>query len=629
MNIKPICELKGFQFKIPRYQRGYRWDSQQLEMLLNDLDTFIKQTHNTQSKIQPFYCLQPMVIVSKGEDNLKRPIYEVVDGQQRLTTLYLLIYYLQNGRKNRNYFDLYFDGREAQQDFIEKSLFADEGDKSFMDNIDNFYLRKAFDSIVKWFKKNYSEPTYGDEEPEIYDSVISDFKNLLCDENAYKNQHKPYAAVIWYKITEEAALTSFSNLNYGKIPLTSTDIIKALLLQKDCYGDDRNKENAARQRAAEWEHLSVVLSNHELKGMIGEESINLIDVIMDLVADDIKNAKKYINLNRKKTNYSEDLFNYLVINRYLNEALDRSEATKEVWDKVRKYANYLTNWFEHRKWYHFIGLYSLVSNKKDQNLIKEVINFQKGRNKKEFVEKLRTEIGKIIKVNFEEIPGKPTGLNHPELRYGNNKAENKMRDILKAFNVYLVEEETDDIQRFPFDKFRKQNPTSLEHIHPKSVDDGNYSDIKAWYQASKIFMTNDEINELKIFLEKESTFKDNIFRVQELVRHIEPRFNEELVSYVKDEKKVIQSNDIHHIKNMALIDKDTNAKLQYNHLDKKRSLLIESQGKGIFVPLGTQLVFSKHFSAGTPDSMKYWLHDDREAYFEKLNLVYNYFTKGI
>lgn len=629
MNIKPICELKGSQFKIPRYQRGFRWDAQQIEMLLNDLNTFIKQAHAHQYKVLPFYCLQPVVVVSKGVDNLDRSIYEVVDGQQRLTTLYLIIYYLKKGRKNRNYFDLYFEGRETQQNFIERSLFAHQEDKSFMDNIDDFYLRKAYDTIVKWFIKNYSETTFGDEEPEIYDSAISDFKNLLCDENAYQNQHKPYVAVIWYKITEEVALTSFSNLNYGKIPLTATEIIKALLLQKDCYGEDKNKENEACQRAAEWQQLSNVLSNPELKGMIGEESINLLDVIMDLVADDIKKWKKYVNLNRKKTNYSEDLFNYLVINRYLNEADDRSEAAKEVWDMVKKYANYLTNWFDHRKWYHFIGLYSLVSNKKNKVLIEEIINFQKGRNKKEFAEKLRMEIGKIIKVNFKEIPSQPTGLNHPELRYGNNKAENKMRDILKAFNVYLVEEETDGVQRFTFDKFRDQNPTSLEHIHPKSVDDGNYSDIMAWYKASKIFMTNDEIKELMTLLEKESTFKDNIFRVQELVKQIEPRFKEGLVSYVKDEKKVIQSNDVHHIKNMALIDKDTNAKLQYNLMDKKRALLIESQNNGVFIPLGTQLVFSKHFTAGTPDSMKYWLHDDREAYYDKLNSVYNYFIKGV
>ncbi|PZQ38826.1 MAG: hypothetical protein DI560_15960 [Pseudomonas putida] len=87
--LKPIYELltddagNPTQFWIPAYQRGYRWKPLQVTQLLEDIREF-SQRRNPQP--DDFYCLQPLVIKANEHGTL-----EVVDGQQRLTTLLLIL----------------------------------------------------------------------------------------------------------------------------------------------------------------------------------------------------------------------------------------------------------------------------------------------------------------------------------------------------------------------------------------------------------------------------------------------------------------------------------------------------------------------------------------------------------
>lgn len=88
VELKTLSELSQYSFYIPAYQRGYRWTKQEVKDLLNDINEFIpKEIDGSDEKT--WYCLQPVVVKQK-EDG----IYEVIDGQQRLTTAYLILYYL-------------------------------------------------------------------------------------------------------------------------------------------------------------------------------------------------------------------------------------------------------------------------------------------------------------------------------------------------------------------------------------------------------------------------------------------------------------------------------------------------------------------------------------------------------
>ena len=83
ISLKSIVDFKNgnINFFIPSYQRGYRWKSRQVSQLIDDIDSF-SPTEST-----PFYFLQALAVAKDIENNR----VNVVDGQQRLTTLKLIL----------------------------------------------------------------------------------------------------------------------------------------------------------------------------------------------------------------------------------------------------------------------------------------------------------------------------------------------------------------------------------------------------------------------------------------------------------------------------------------------------------------------------------------------------------
>ncbi len=99
--LKSVYDLLDKNYFIPSYQRGYRWGKRQIQDLLEDLYNFACDKDKTDGS---FYCLQPIVVKkcdkdTKDSNNLQSELdnnewYEVIDGQQRLTSIYLLLKYL-------------------------------------------------------------------------------------------------------------------------------------------------------------------------------------------------------------------------------------------------------------------------------------------------------------------------------------------------------------------------------------------------------------------------------------------------------------------------------------------------------------------------------------------------------
>ena len=94
IELKSVKELLGMKFFIPSYQRGYRWTDQQVKDLLNDLWEFARQKNADYN----FYCVQPLVVRQMSVEEKKANHiaedelwYEVIDGQQRLTTMYIIL----------------------------------------------------------------------------------------------------------------------------------------------------------------------------------------------------------------------------------------------------------------------------------------------------------------------------------------------------------------------------------------------------------------------------------------------------------------------------------------------------------------------------------------------------------
>ena len=126
VELKTVNDILGMNFFIPSYQRGYRWETQQVIDLLEDINSFSQKT----LRYEEIYCIQPLVVTQRDEDVLekcKRPeatlddirryikgSWSVVDGQQRLTTIYLILKALNV----EELFKIQYSTRKESEEFL-------------------------------------------------------------------------------------------------------------------------------------------------------------------------------------------------------------------------------------------------------------------------------------------------------------------------------------------------------------------------------------------------------------------------------------------------------------------------------------------------------------------------------
>lgn len=161
--LKTIEKILNANFFIPAYQRGYRWDPQQVEDLLNDIFEFTPKEIKD-SEEMTWYCLQPLVVkecdtltLSKHNLDTTKKWYEVIDGQQRLTTVYLVVHYINEMLKGREKIPeptIKYQTRPKSEDFLKNLCVSGDNDEVLVneENIDFFHMSRAYKRIRDWFK---------------------------------------------------------------------------------------------------------------------------------------------------------------------------------------------------------------------------------------------------------------------------------------------------------------------------------------------------------------------------------------------------------------------------------------------------------------------------------------------
>jgi uncharacterized protein with ParB-like and HNH nuclease domain len=120
VNIRQIRD-KGLVFYVPAYQRGYRWRSDEIEVLIDDLIRFMDEEDAKAKDARcPFYCMQAVIVKNcDAEHNL-----EVIDGQQRLTTILILLQALFTVKECRSMQKDFVRNDIKKEDWLEKKLFT-------------------------------------------------------------------------------------------------------------------------------------------------------------------------------------------------------------------------------------------------------------------------------------------------------------------------------------------------------------------------------------------------------------------------------------------------------------------------------------------------------------------------
>lgn len=659
LEIKHVADLMGMHFRIPSYQRGYRWERKHIVRLLDDLLEYsnnlkeaIKKDRGTSTRINEdsmgFFCLQPLAITPidiNGET-----IYDVIDGQQRLTTIFLILHYFINN--NRNNFP--YDGDEKLDDKmylltyeIQRNSSINEivtGEKAgWQNHIDSYFIFKGYKIIEEWFKShtNAAQSLHKLLLPSDYDAAQPNENDKALHDVRF----------IWYEVTSSPdssqssinSIAIFNNLNYGKIGLNACELIKALLFQCDTYdiGKHEIAKKDALSRSTKWSLMEDELQDKNFWGMLSpnEDSELHLELILKFVAEDIDKAMRYSEdkkLDKKDSEWIFNIFNYAICDNDFkdyahtkqNNITDLLSRIEYIWNEILKVYGVLSNWYNNRELYHKIGLLIYLLSKKEKQLdvFRELYKKYKDSTKTTFDKYLSQQIGEHVKITSKkEIPGEKAKINKTleELRYIEPDDYNDIRRILLLHNVQLTIENSSEKSRFPFYEAPKLN--SLEHIHPQhlDLDEIKFDDLKKWFDTRKAILKKINKTDLKKAIkELEENLKDENTYISNKSQCIADL---DIMDQYFDELAHIDPDTLHSLKNMALVDTPTNSALSNNLIDKKRQILKDLQ-KEHYIPIGTWNAFNKFYSDDVGD-LKYWRESDRDAYFADVKRVYELYIK--
>lgn len=552
LETKLVGQIEG-EFFIPSYQRGYRWRREEVLRLLEDI--YANETRN--------YCLQPVVVKKDGNR------YELVDGQQRLTTLYLIYRYMHaasNGFMDEPGFSITYGTRPESKHFLQSIDLARKEE-----NIDFWFMCEAYVTIEQWF-------------------MAHEKKSTLTNINKYFDEN---VKIIWYEVDQsEDTISLFTRLNIGKIPLTSAELVKAMFLS-GASGMGREKQE---EISLQWDNIEKDLQNNALWFFLANYGRTGCQTRIDLI----------LNLISGKPDADKDpyyTFFYFV-------GLAREMDLDSIWRNIQHTFLMLKDWFENHEMYHKIG-YLIAS---ETASLQSLFHLAENRTKKQFLTELDNEIRKSITIDD----------NYGDLSYENPTGYRYISRLLLLFNVESVQQQGEQTQWFPFNVFKSQNrgKWSLEHIHAQQSEGLRTQDL--WKEWLRLHLPS---------VETVGGSGELLSAMREAVSS--PKLDR--IEFEEIQEKVIgllsvQGNTeyLHSIANLALLNTSDNAALNNSTFDVKRNEIIRMDKQGQYIPFCTRMVFLKYYTQSEDNQLHFWGQADRIAYVKAINTVLkNYLNQDI
>ena len=605
IELKSVSELLGMKFFIPSYQRGYRWTEQQVKDLLNDIWEF------SQKQKSEFYCLQPLVVKRKDDDllssikaatsieeveTLLKGSWEVIDGQQRLTTIFIILSEL----KEKVVYSLEFETRNDSKDFL-KNIVEDKKDG----NIDYFHICQSKHIVSSWF---------GNKEEKK-----SKFKNVLLYNVRF----------IWYESVDEDPIKVFTRLNIGKISLTNAELIKALFLNRSNFGEKDSEHLKLRQQeiASEWDYIEYTLQNDEFWLFLHEKGYDRptrIDFIFDLICEQ-KTLGTFHNIGTDDYKTFRYFYEYFKQNEEVQDSKQNAKQKTKIdicWSKVKDYFQTFKEWFDDLELYHYIG-YLVEYNYSLSGLVSE---WHCSKNKDSFVNYLKAEIKKKIegcpRLDFQyKEDGNDKGRCKPILLFQNiqtviNQNKNNLSNEDYKLGVFY---------KFPFHLYKLEN-WDVEHINSNTTNDEEDADTQnEWLLNVYLSADDDTQQKIRSYFESSNDKKEKLF--EEIKKKISqneewtPVEKNRIWNYTLLDSSTNRSygNAIFSGKRRVIIGKDKGLSIAIPKIGKDGKLQLgeEKKAKSSFVPPCTKQVFMKYYSAIMTDA-NYWTKIDAEGYMNDI-----------
>lgn len=618
--------------------------------MLRDLLCFANDYANEgqDKKQDQFYCLQPIIARPITDEDRLRSIFgndfneqiaghgvwEVIDGQQRLTTIYLLYKYLldQKGwdaqmlkeeEDGKELYHIIYATRDGSAAFLESlsAKTSEVTDEDIKQNVDFFHMANAFKYIGEWIGKDGKDINGRYQLGGSLGKIRDSFFNLL---NGMSDTKGGSVQVLWYEIAEEKEkndIKEFQKINTGKIRLTDAELIKGLFLLRRNFTDG-DKYIKQSELALEWELIENTLHANNFWYFLqkkGSDIPNRIDLLFNLiykkkmlkdVAEDKWDDKlKEIDEKLQDTRQSEIFrFYYNRFEGKLGEDLQHEVA--DAWREVMELFRTLDDWFCSPTTYNYIGLLSQCG----EDLSRLVLYFDQMSEtacREEFVGYLRKRISyrlRGVKIDAE----KQRILNE-------YKEHDNIYKILLTLNIHLLNEQNrllaseSDVYKFPFDVLSAQN-WDIEHVDSFQTNAlKRNSDKEEWIRTAMDDRSEELSDEEKALV----------------AQKLEEKALDEAINILKKNAQEVEADaEIKNsIGNLTLLDAGTNRSYGNSLFCTKRRIIIERIKQGVFVPVATQYIFAKFFDKkGTNRSL--WTQEDMEAYHQYVyDIIKNYLSE--
>ena len=668
-----ICKVQD-NFYIANYQRGYRWGEDEVEALLNDIYEVYKKDDNEQK-----YCLQPLVVkkrkdqeytrtlknliegIGKQDNKLEQEaenqrkvdgeIYELLDGQQRLTTLWLILSELERNQKT--------EGEKESENKTYQIYYE------LLRRVDKDFIEQASGIIKNWIEKDNPEG-----------------KNL--NKSKYRDVILGNLTFLWYEVTNGISKVDestdqnvgnndseklFRKINKGKIELTNAELFKAMLLNEENARTEEDRREL-EQISFEWDRVEQSLRNDEFWFFISNdtsEERTRIDYILEVYArglkdedsrvnkindEDKKNKLKKIWRKKYKTYFEQldinkDRYSFLAVKKYWEYCQETSNGAtlKDIWKDIVSVHDKLYSWYQDNELYHNIGFLVSCEGKRRATATDVVVKlYQNGKDKG--IHEVKVIVcGEI----FDRLIVK---------KWKKRKAENVKWDIEEEFelenltfdgdknylasglllysNIFPLLEQGRG--KFPFKAYYSDS-WDIEHINPQTKE----SEIK------KLITWGKSENNGKADRRKDEIYSNlNWVRNVELILEYLKKKNNKLLPELKEEdrnkdfcefsssesgKDFLEDmekawdecqieSDVDAVNNFVLLNSKINRGYHNALFNQKRAKIIEYDKNGFFIPMATKNVFLKYYNENPAEFIE-WGKEDREGYLNYLEELFN------
>lgn len=575
-------QLKQIYYNIPDYQRGYEWGENNVGLLLEDLKKFLDKIYisDTDKFLDDklFYCLQHITIISKDNGEY----YNVVDGQQRLTTIAIILAYF--GKADLLKGKLKYSSREDTGEFLNNEIFTrkywEQNDKEEdVKHKDEFYIRAAANMVQTWDK----EQTWNSNQRKRYIEILLNRTKLIVN------------------VVSGNEEMIFANINGAKAELDGADLLRAVQIthsSKEKYeithSDNSNEVNEYRVK------MGMLLD--EINNWCGQKDVRTF--LGRFLKDD----------SFDKSGFNEKLYpiNYLYRMmyemhpdnnmpfefRFFEYGLDIKgngvgDDNWEMYIELKRIYGFVRDWYESDEIYHYLSY--LFSNFKSKvNFVAIYKTWENSKGKLSFITELKKEISKYILEIYSsdgennEEPAKEklkNDLANLSFSWYHNK-ESLVKILILLDVIYSCKSK----YRLPINYFVSKGE-DIEHIGCQTPNEEDLNNREKWLEYIK------KLNDYKFDIDKGrlDEWWEKLLKEQEVIDDVTSNIIDELNSY-----------GLNSIGNLVLLHSSQNRSYRNASFNTKKSIIIEDyyNNKYSIRPYTLKAFSSNHTSMWTLEDIK-------------------------